>query len=163
MGTVAPASAPDVCALALMQVSVGPYRLTTSAPVAARARAASPAGSASPPQKTRRSAVHADRSSSSSAPSSAGTNCATVIRPSASARASRAGSRCAPGSAITSVAPAASGAQSSHTEASKLNGVFWSTRSAAESGKARCIHPTWLASAAWGTATPRGVPVEPEV
>ncbi len=147
-----------------MHTSVGPYRFTTSAPVSARARAASSAGSASPPQKSRRSVRHsASAGWSTTTRSTDGTSWSTVIPSRRTASSSSPASRCAPGGAMTSVAPASSGAQNSHTDASKPMGVFCSRRSAGARGKARSIQAIWLASARCGTPTPFGSPVEPEV
>ncbi len=68
-----------------------------------------------------------------------------------------------PGSAITRRAPVSSGAQNSHTEASKLNGVFCSTASAASSGNVPVNQLIWWTIAPCGTITALGRPVEPEV
>ncbi len=165
IGRVARVSSPvGTCHVASMHASVGPYRFTTSAPVSARARAAAPAGNASPPQKIRRTPRSSPNpGSSSSTCSCVGTNCTTVTPSAAIVRTSCAGSRCAPGAASTSSAPDSSGAHSSHTEASKLKEVFWSTRSPAPSGNSSPIHAMWLDSAPCGTATPFGLPVDPEV
>ena len=58
-----------------------------------------------------------------------GTKCSVVTPSRRIVSTSRAGSRCAPGAAITSRAPTISGQKNSHTETSKLNGVFCSTTS----------------------------------
>ncbi len=58
-----------------------------------------------------------------------GTKCAVVTPWRTMASASQAGSRCIPGAATTSPAPASSGQKNSHTDTSKLQGVFWITRS----------------------------------
>ena len=72
-------------------------------------------------------------------------------------------SRWPPGSAITSSAPNRSGQKNSQTDTSKLNGVFWRTRSAAVSPKASCIHTRRLEIARWVIIAPFGWPVEPDV
>jgi hypothetical protein len=64
---------------------------------------------------------------------------------------------------MASRAPAMSGAQNSHTEASKPMGVRWSTTSSAVRGSASAIQRMWLAMARCGIITPFGRPVEPEV
>ena len=84
--------------------------------------------------------------------------------PAASTRsASAAGSRCKPGGAITTVAPVRSGQKNSHTDTSKPNGVFWSTRSPASIPYASCIQRRRLTIPAWVFITPFGAPVEPDV
>ncbi|SLH58226.1 Uncharacterised protein [Mycobacteroides abscessus subsp. abscessus] len=54
-------------------------------------------------------------------------------------------------------------ANSSHTEASKVNGVLCSTTSVSSRPLSAIFHAIWLTIAAWVTATPFGRPVEPEV
>ncbi len=101
--------------------------------------------------------------SSASTASSEGTPWSTVIPSRRTVSTRYAGSRWPSGRASTSRAPSSSGAQYSHTEASKPAGVFTSTRSSGARGKRRRIQAMCAASARWGTATPFGVPVEPEV
>jgi hypothetical protein len=68
--------------------------------------------------------------------------------PSAAATtASAVGSPWAPGGARTSRAPVIKGRNSSQIDASKITGVFCSTRSSALSGNARCIQRSRLAMA----------------
>ena len=59
-----------------------------------------------------------------------------------------------PGRARTSRAPANSGRKISQTEASKLNGVFWSTASPGPSAKASCIQSSRLTIAAVAAQRP---------
>jgi hypothetical protein len=61
------------------------------------------------------------------------------------------------------VAPTLRGQNTSHTEVSKLMGVFTSIRSAPVRGYAFCNQAMRLTMPAWGTATPLGRPVDPEV
>ncbi|MCY1331037.1 hypothetical protein D9M69_166870 [compost metagenome] len=92
-----------------------------------------------------------------------GTKCSTLMRSSQRIAFSCAGSRWAPGAAITSVAPVISGQKNSHTETSKPNGVFCSTRSLPSMRNCACIHCRRLHSAAWLLPAPFGRPVVPEV
>ncbi|GAA4680601.1 hypothetical protein GCM10023197_41270 [Gordonia humi] len=55
------------------------------------------------------------------------------------------------------------GQNSSHTDTSKVIGVFCSTRSAAEIGWSASIHARRFTTARWLTVTPFGRPVEPDV
>src|SRR5437660_7979262 len=64
---------------------------------------------------------------------------------------------------MTRVAPCISGKKNSQTEISKLKGVFCSTRSAEVRGKTSLIQCRRLLTPRWGTITPLGLPVEPEV
>ncbi|RPK64079.1 hypothetical protein EES42_27815 [Streptomyces sp. ADI95-17] len=73
------------------------------------------------------------------------------------------GSRWPSGRGSTRAAPAISGPKNSHTATSKLDEVFWSTRSAPVSGYTDCIQSRRLEIDAWETRTPFGRPVEPEV
>ena len=68
-----------------------------------------------------------------------------------------------PGVASTSLAPQRSGQNSSHTDTSKLSGVFCATTSASPMRKRSCIQSSRLAMAPWLFGTPLGRPVEPEV
>src|SRR5260221_1252016 len=72
-------------------------------------------------------------------------------------------SRCPPGNAISSVAPVMSGQNNSHTETSKLNGVFWSTTSLEASLYSDCIHSRRLTIPRCALTAPFGFPVEPDV
>ena len=112
-----------------MAASVGPYRLCSSALSRSRKRACRSRDSASPLQMTRRSDSHALACGS----------CRKYLQhrrhevhggdPAHSGSAPP-GRRCPgghPGSATTRCAPASSGQKNSHTETSKLNGVFCST------------------------------------
>ncbi|MNP14084.1 hypothetical protein D3C76_1063950 [compost metagenome] len=114
-----------------MAASVGPYRLYRLA--CGRLRRVwrcSSIGSASPLQMMRVREVQAKASSAAmNAESIDGTKCSVVIACSTISAARRCGSRCSPGAAITRVAPFISGQKNSHTDTSKLNGVFCSTRS----------------------------------
>src|SRR5690606_3659230 len=60
-------------------------------------------------------------------------------------------------------APTARVPNSSHTDTSKVNGVFCSTTSSGPIPYSVVIHRIWLTTEAWATATPFGRPVEPEV
>ena len=92
-----------------------------------------------------------------------GTKCSVVTPCSPIAATSRAGSRCAPGRATTSRAPAISGQKNSHTDTSKLNGVFCSTTSSAAE-PVGVLHPQQtVGRPAWVFLAPFGLPVEPEV
>ena len=108
---------------------------STAAPAAAVRRTAAPrdSGSASPLQITSASVVHAAASACSRKNCSIeGTKCSVVMP--CSRTDARRGSRgpCdRPGRAITKRAPLSSGQNNSHTDTSKLNGVFCSTASAA--------------------------------
>jgi hypothetical protein len=55
------------------------------------------------------------------------------------------------------------GQNSSHTETSKLTGVFWRMRSSAVRPYASCIQSNRLRSAPCVFTAPFGFPVEPEV
>ena len=134
--------------------SVGPYRLCSSAPRqrARRTAAAARGGSASPLQTTRRSAAAAPRppAASRNACSIDGTKCSVgdrLLARSAAPGTPGRGARRA--RAITSRAPVSSGQKNSHTDTSKLNGVFCST--AVVAGRARtraCIHASRFTIAA---------------
>ena len=118
--------------------SVGPYRLSSCTCGRRRAtRSRSSAGSASPLQITTpqagqrtRAAGSAPRTCSRNACSIDGTKC-SVVTPLARGSSRRAapdrGAR--PARATTSRAPTISGQKNSHTDTSKLNGVFCSTTS----------------------------------
>ncbi len=83
-------------------------------------------------------------------------------RSSSSAR-SASGEARVPASTGCSEAPASRYGQVSHTAASKLNEASCVARSAAVTPKARACQAHRLSSAACGTITPLGRPVEPEV
>ncbi len=118
--------------------SVGPYRLCSGAPVKRSHSRHSSVGSASPLQKTRFSVRQEDTLSLSSEATNAasidGTKWVVVTPYCAKNRCIACGSRCASGAAITSWAPVINGHQNSHTETSKLHGVFCATTSAAVNG-----------------------------
>jgi len=78
-------------------------------------------------------------------------------------RARYAGSLWPSGLATTSVAPTSNGQKNSHTETSKLDGVFCNTRSSGVRPYSCCIHDNRFTIPMCGTATPFGLPVEPEV
>ncbi|BDT89226.1 hypothetical protein FMUAM8_49900 [Nocardia cyriacigeorgica] len=92
-----------------------------------------------------------------------GTKCAVVMPCSAMIRARYTGSRCPSGLATTRRAPVCNGQKNSHTDTSKVDGVFCKTASSAAIGYSCCIHSSRLTMAPWLTATPLGRPVEPEV
>ncbi len=81
----------------------------------------------------RREVQRAAFSSPTKACSIEGTKCKVVMPSSVISCTRRAGSRWSPGSAMTRRAPSISGQKNSHTETSKLNGVFCSTLSSAPS------------------------------
>ncbi len=64
---------------------------------------------------------------------------------------------------MTSLAPVASGQKNSHTETSKLNGVFCSTASAGPIPKASCIQRIRFTTPACSFIAPFGRPVDPDV
>src|SRR5580700_5237797 len=156
-----PAHAP---AVASTVISVGPYRLCSTAPNRWPNRAATRPGSTSPPQNTRRKLPHpAGSAPATNTSSMAGTKCA-VVTPADPIRPDRyAGSPCPPGRATTSCAPCASGQNNSHTDTSNPAGVLCSTRSAGPSRYSACIQPSRLATPPWVTATALGTPVDPDV
>ncbi|BCK58645.1 hypothetical protein NWFMUON74_64170 [Nocardia wallacei] len=92
-----------------------------------------------------------------------GTKCVTVTPSAAMSSARYAGSRWPSGRATASRAPICKGQKNSHTDTSKVAGVFCRTTSAAVSPYSDCIHTSRLTIAACDTATPLGRPVEPEV
>jgi hypothetical protein len=73
------------------------------------------------------------------------------------------GSLWPPGAASTSRAPVTSGQKNSHTDTSKLVGVFCRTTSVGPSGWSFCIQSSRFTMARWLTTTPFGWPVEPDV
>ncbi len=145
--------------------SVGPYKLSSRAPGSRpRHRCASSYGSASPLQITCRTVPHPSTPGSARNTCSIdGTKCSTVIRSRWIVSTRYAGSRCPPGRASTSVAPVISGQNSSHTETSKLIGVFCSTRSPAVSPYVACIHCSRLQIPRCVFIAPFGRPVDPDV
>ncbi|GEM21853.1 hypothetical protein NS2_00920 [Nocardia seriolae NBRC 15557] len=144
--------------------SVGPYRLCSSAELTLRKARTTSEVNASPAISSARN----EDSCSAAAPlantlSMDGTN-EVMVTPSAAMTSARyCGSRCPSGVATTMRAPTASVPNSSHTDTSKVCGVFSSTTSSAERPYSEVIHAIWLTAAACGTATPFGRPVEPEV
>ncbi len=92
-----------------------------------------------------------------------GTKCMQLTPWRAMESSSASGSRCASGSAITRRAPTISGQKNSHTETSKLHGVFCRTTSCACKPYSCCIHSMRLMMASCDTSTPFGRPVVPEV
>ncbi|SLH68524.1 Uncharacterised protein [Mycobacteroides abscessus subsp. abscessus] len=99
----------------------------------------------------------------SSASSIEGTVCRTVTFSRSISSCNRAGSRCPSAAAITNRPPHAAADQNSHTDRSKVAGVFSSTASSAVIRNSLIFHRNWFTTAACGTATPLGRPVEPEV
>ncbi len=158
-------TAPAACQEVVSTVaSVGPYRLCSLTPSKSVARSYRSSVNASPPQNNIRRLSHrAAVGSATNAVSWEGTKCATVIRSRRIRSARYAGSRCSPGAATTSAAPVISGHHSSHTEASKPNGVLCSMRSCGSRPNSRCAHIRWLANPPCVTTTPFGRPVEPDV
>ena len=61
------------------------------------------------------------------------------------------------------LAPTIRGQKNSHTDTSKLKGVFCNTRSSGDRRKVSCIHNNRLASPRCTLGTPLGLPVEPDV
>jgi hypothetical protein len=145
--------------------SVGPYRSSSSTPGSrSKKRSRTSVSSASPLHTTRRTLPQRRVSPASrNAWSMEGTKC-SVVTPSRSISSDRyCGSRCPSGFASTSRAPASSGQKNSHTETSKLNGVFCSTTSSAVSPYCRCPQRRRLTMPRWAFIAPLGCPVEPEV
>jgi hypothetical protein len=92
-----------------------------------------------------------------------GTKCTVVTDSRAMTSTISCGSRCACASAATRVAPVMNAHSSSHTDTSKVYGVFCSTTSPGPMRYSSCIHPSRLASDRCVICTPLGAPVEPEV
>ncbi len=175
IGTVVSSSAVTSWNVTSTAASVGPYRLCSAAPEMSRNRAAVCGGSASPDAKTFRSVATSSALGCVGSPAAPlasdatntdnieGTKCATVTPRSAMIRARYAGSRCPSGAATTRRAPTCNGQKNSHTDTSKVNGVFCSTTSASVMGY-MCWRQRRLATIApCPTATPLGRPVEPDV
>ncbi|BDU08629.1 hypothetical protein FMUBM48_48920 [Nocardia cyriacigeorgica] len=143
---------------------MGPYRLCIAAVENCRNAVTVAGGSASPATRTARSEAHsAELAAPANTDSIDGTNevMVTRCRPMISDRYS--GSRCPSGAAISMRAPTASVPNSSHTDTSKVTGVFCSTTSAGFIRYSAVIQAIWFTTEAWLTATPFGRPVEPEV
>ncbi len=64
---------------------------------------------------------------------------------------------------MISVAPDSNAADQSQNAASKLTDAHWSTRSPGRGAMEAVWAATMSATPVWVTATPLGVPVEPEV
>ncbi|BCK58651.1 hypothetical protein NWFMUON74_64230 [Nocardia wallacei] len=121
-------------------------------------------GNASPPTKTTRSDRHSSvEALEANTGSSDGTNevCVTRCRPMTSER--YIGSRWPSGTATITLAPTARVANSSHSEASKVNGVLCSATLVSSRPNSAIFQAIWFAIAACDTATPFGRPVDPEV
>ncbi|BDU08685.1 hypothetical protein FMUBM48_49480 [Nocardia cyriacigeorgica] len=165
IGTLSRSAAVTSWAVTSTAASVGPYRLCRVAPLISRNAAAVAAGRASPEAKTSRK-LSMDCAALGSATNTAsidGTKCVTVTPDSPITRARYAGSRCPSGRAITSRAPTCNGQKNSHTDTSKVNGVFCNTTSSAPSRYSRCRQRRFATIERCDTATPLGRPVEPEV
>ncbi|MCY1178839.1 hypothetical protein D9M73_192110 [compost metagenome] len=145
--------------------SVGPYRLCRRAPGRwLNTCCWVSTASASPLQITCRTLWQRCRPGSRTNTCSIdGTKCKVVTWWRSMVSISRSGSRCSPGAARASRAPVISGQKNSHTDTSKLNGVFCNTVSAPSSAYACCIHASRLYNARWRLPAPFGRPVEPEV
>src|SRR6185437_8208062 len=145
--------------------SVGPYRLCSSTPGRRSwKRSTRDAGSASPLHTTHVRPEHrADSSCARNASSIDGTKCAFVTPCWRIASLRYSGSLCPPGRAITSFDPDCSVQKNSHTDTSKLNGVFCSTTSDGPKPYIRCIHTRRLTTPRCSFIAPFGVPVEPDV
>ncbi|MQY32007.1 hypothetical protein NRB56_76210 [Nocardia sp. RB56] len=127
------------------------------------------AGSASPEAKTR----YSERSRAAASPAASraatntdsidGTKCAVVICSAAMISSRYAGSRCPSGLATTRRAPTCNGQKNSHTETSKVAGVFCRTVSDSSRSYSSCIHTRRFTIARCVITTPFGRPVEPEV
>ncbi len=164
IGTV-PASPSHRKADTSTAASVGPYRFhnAVAGRAAANARTAS-AGSSSPLHTTRRRLVQAAMPSSARNMASIDGTKWVVVTPSRTIRSRRyAASLCPPGLASTSRAPVMSGQKNSHTDTSKLAGVFCSTTSVPSSRYVRCIQSRRLTMPRCVLGTPFGFPVEPDV
>ncbi|MNR39072.1 hypothetical protein D3C85_1572400 [compost metagenome] len=114
-----------------MAASVGPYKLYKRAFGSfANTCCWASSGRASPLQTMRLSPPQASTPASwIKAWSIDGTKCKVLMAWSMMVSIKRAGSRCTPGAATTRRAPVISGQKNSHTDTSKLNGVFCSTES----------------------------------
>ncbi|SLH37181.1 Uncharacterised protein [Mycobacteroides abscessus subsp. abscessus] len=64
---------------------------------------------------------------------------------------------------MASRAPTWSGQKNSHTDTSKVNGVFWITTSSGRIGCSRWRQRRFAITERCETATPLGRPVDPEV
>ncbi len=150
--------------VAVTTVSVGPYALTSRTPSPARSlhRGTAAAGSASPPSTRSRSPPGAPTPSSTAVLQNAGGKFATVT-PSASARAAHSAGAHGSGPRSTSAAPCSRGRRTCSSDTSKEAEANWSTRSAGPISSARAMARRCAAAARCSTATPLGVPVEPEV
>ncbi|CAM5545890.1 hypothetical protein SVIOM342S_00377 [Streptomyces violaceorubidus] len=142
-------------------VSVGPYPSTTTVPgQASRTRRTAAAGTTSPPVHTSRTPARwwgASSATSWKSPEvshSPVTSCSVSTLPRVSASRS-------PGGATTAVPPDSRGTHTSYVEASKACGEWTSTRAWAPPAKDRSRASS--TTSRWVTATPLGIPVEPEV
>jgi hypothetical protein len=95
--------------------------------------------------------------------STEGGRVATVMRPRRSVSSSAAPGRSASRDASTSVAPVSSASNSSATAASNENEANCRTRLVPSMPKRRACAYARLGMPRWGTITPLGVPVLPEV
>src|SRR5215470_6681776 len=145
--------------------SVGPYRLCNSAHgISSRHRRATTPDNASPLHRIRFTLPHRPTSPCSrKIPSIEGTKC-TVVIPYLSIAALRyPGSLCPPGRAITNRAPTSNGQKNSHTDTSKLYGVFCNTASPPLIPYALCIHSRRFTMLRCSIIAPLGTPVDPDV
>ncbi|QSQ19551.1 hypothetical protein JY651_30085 [Pyxidicoccus parkwayensis] len=138
--------------------SVGPYALSSVRP--APQRRATSGGSASPAEMT---VASLSSPSVSNCASTEGVNVTALMRCSRSrVRRGASGSSRSRG-ACTSVAPASSVANTSHTQASKPGDAYWSTRSLARKPWARTAASAVFVRPPWCSSVPFGVPVVPDV
>ncbi len=163
-GAASRVSGSTQCEVALMVVSVGPYRLTrdTSGRAAHRS-AASLRVRASPPEKSRVSEVHVSNSwVSRRAWNRVGTAWSAVTWCSRIMPMIACGSRKMPGTPITTRAPTA-GARISHWAASKLIGVFCRIETPGPRCPQLASQRNWETTLRCSIITPLGLPVLPEV
>src|SRR5690606_24015207 len=92
-----------------------------------------------------------------------GTKCKVVMNFFSMILSKTLGSLCTSGGAMTNRAPIDRGQKNSHTDTSKVKGVFCKTQSLWVKSYSDCIQRIRFAIAAWLTATPFGAPVEPDV
>src|SRR5258708_7098149 len=155
----------QVHAVTSTTASVGPYKLcNVHLGNRSRKRRTVAAGRASPLHITRTKAEHSpSQACSRTACNIEGTKCIVVMLFLRIVLIRYEGSLCPSGRAITSLAPTSRGQKNSQTETSKLNGVFCSTTSLKRSSYSHCIQMRRLTMPRCSTATPFGMPVEPEV
>ena len=145
--------------------SVGPYKLCKgTCGMQAKKRCCKAYGKASPLHITRRKLLTlACENCAKNTCSIDGTKC-IVVMPACSMICSKyCGSWWPCGRAMTNCAPQLNGQKNSHTETSKLNGVFCKTRSSGVIPNCAWPHNKRFTTPVCAFMTPLGMPVEPEV